>query len=131
MAGVWGNFIFALCLLISCGWAVRDTLGTAIYFMVYESGKQLGTTFAGDNPNSNKLAVVAAGGLCGLVSWAMICEFSLEAAPGSSNLKELSPQLTGTIYCRPNRLGKEHLPEKRPSLLTRTKSRAGAENRIP
>ncbi|KAK5997270.1 putative mitochondrial carrier C29A3.11c [Cladobotryum mycophilum] len=51
---------------------LRDTLGTAIYFMVYESGKQLGTTFAGDNPNSNKLAVVAAGGLCGLVSWAMI-----------------------------------------------------------
>lgn len=41
--------------------------------MVYESGKQLGTTFAGDSPNSNKLAVVAAGGLCGLVSWAMIC----------------------------------------------------------
>ncbi|RDA87899.1 hypothetical protein CP532_1683 [Ophiocordyceps camponoti-leonardi (nom. inval.)] len=51
---------------------LRDTLGTAIYFMVYESGKQLGTTFAGDSPNSNKLAVVAAGGLCGLVSWAMI-----------------------------------------------------------
>lgn len=56
--------------------AVRDTLGTSIYFMVYESGKQLGTTFAGDNPNSNKLAVVMAGGLCGLVSWALICELS-------------------------------------------------------
>jgi hypothetical protein len=42
--------------------------------MVYESGKQLGTAFGGDNPNSNKLAVVAAGGLCGLVSWAMICK---------------------------------------------------------
>jgi hypothetical protein len=53
---------------------VRDTLGTAIYFMVYESGKQLGTTFAGDQPNNNKLAVVASGGLCGLVSWAMICK---------------------------------------------------------
>lgn len=51
---------------------VRDTLGTGIYFMVYESGKQLGTTFAGDS--SNKLAVVAAGGLCGLVSWAIICK---------------------------------------------------------
>ncbi|TQS31689.1 hypothetical protein Golomagni_08022, partial [Golovinomyces magnicellulatus] len=49
---------------------LRDTLGTGIYFMVYESGKQLGTTFAGDS--SNKLAVVAAGGLCGLVSWAII-----------------------------------------------------------
>jgi hypothetical protein len=52
---------------------VRDTLGTGIYFMVYESGKQLGTAFGGDNPNSNKLSVVASGGLCGLVSWAMIC----------------------------------------------------------
>ncbi|KAG5921305.1 hypothetical protein E4U61_006873 [Claviceps capensis] len=51
---------------------LRDTLGTGIYFMVYESGKQVVTTMAGDNPNSNKLAVVAAGGMCGLVSWAMI-----------------------------------------------------------
>lgn len=48
--------------------------------MVYESGKQLGTTFAGDSPNSNKLAVVAAGGLCGLVSWAMICEETLDCS---------------------------------------------------
>lgn len=51
---------------------LRDTLGTGIYFMVYESGKQLGTTMAGDNPNNNKLAVVTAGGMCGLVSWALI-----------------------------------------------------------
>ncbi|KAK7208789.1 hypothetical protein V2G26_015967 [Clonostachys chloroleuca] len=51
---------------------LRDTLGTAIYFMVYESGKHLGTTFSGDKPGSNKLAVVTAGGLCGLVSWALI-----------------------------------------------------------
>ncbi|KAM3439924.1 hypothetical protein MY4824_002431 [Beauveria thailandica] len=52
------------------GILVRDTVGTGIYFMVYESGKQLGTTFAGDS--SNKLAVVAAGGSCGLISWAII-----------------------------------------------------------
>ncbi|KAL0940766.1 mitochondrial carrier protein [Colletotrichum truncatum] len=51
---------------------LRDTLGTAIYFMVYESGKQLGTTFGGDHPTTNKLAVVVSGGLCGIVSWAMI-----------------------------------------------------------
>ncbi|KAF5243866.1 hypothetical protein FAUST_2632 [Fusarium austroamericanum] len=51
---------------------LRDTLGTSIYFMVYESGKQIGNTLAGDHPNSNKVAVVAAGGMCGLVSWAMI-----------------------------------------------------------
>ncbi|KAH6688308.1 integral membrane ornithine transporter of mitochondria [Plectosphaerella plurivora] len=51
---------------------LRDTLGTAIYFMVYESGKQLVTTFGGDHPSTNKLAVVTSGGLCGIVSWAMI-----------------------------------------------------------
>jgi hypothetical protein len=51
---------------------LRETLGTGIYFMVYESGKQLGNTFFGDDPNSNKLAVMTAGGLCGLVSWALI-----------------------------------------------------------
>jgi hypothetical protein len=55
---------------------LRDTLGTSIYFMVYESGKQIGNTLAGDHPNSNKVAVVAAGGMCGLVSWAMICKLS-------------------------------------------------------
>lgn len=54
---------------------MRDTIGTGIYFMVYESGKQLGTTFAGDS--SNKLAVVAAGGSCGLISWAIICMVDL------------------------------------------------------
>lgn len=73
---LWLVYLVLLCLLThAILGAVRDTLGTAIYFMVYESGKQLGTTFAGDSPNSNKLAVVAAGGLCGLVSWAMICEY--------------------------------------------------------
>jgi hypothetical protein len=41
--------------------------------MVYESGKQLVTTFGGDHPSTNKLAVVTSGGLCGIVSWAMIC----------------------------------------------------------
>ncbi|KAL2753727.1 hypothetical protein ACRALDRAFT_2110407 [Sodiomyces alcalophilus JCM 7366] len=51
---------------------LRDTLGTAIYFMVYESGKQLGTTFGGDHPTGNKLAIVTSGGLCGIVSWALI-----------------------------------------------------------
>jgi hypothetical protein len=65
------SFLYILTKLV-----VRDTLGTSIYFMVYESGKQIGNTLAGDHPNSNKVAVVAAGGMCGLVSWAMICKFS-------------------------------------------------------
>lgn len=54
--------------------AVRDSLGTGFYFMTYESSKQLLTTFGGDNTHSNPLAVLVAGGLCGIVSWAMICK---------------------------------------------------------
>lgn len=59
---------------------VRDTLGTGIYFMTYESSKQLLTTFGGDGTHSNPLAVLVAGGLCGIVSWAMICEYRRETA---------------------------------------------------
>lgn len=54
--------------------AVRDALGTGIYFMTYESSKQLLTNFGGAGTPSNPLAVLLAGGLCGIVSWAMICE---------------------------------------------------------
>ncbi len=53
---------------------MRDSIGTGIYFMTYESSKQLLTTFGGDHTHSNPLAVLVAGGLCGIVSWAMICE---------------------------------------------------------
>ncbi|KAH9907975.1 mitochondrial carrier domain-containing protein [Xylariomycetidae sp. FL2044] len=51
---------------------LRDTLGTGIYFATYESGKQLLTTFSGKDAHKNPIAVLAAGGLCGIVSWAMI-----------------------------------------------------------
>lgn len=51
---------------------LRDTLGTGIYFTTYESSKQLLTTFGGDGTHSNPFAVLVAGGLCGIVSWAMI-----------------------------------------------------------
>ena len=54
---------------------VRDTLGTAIYFVVYESSKQLVTTFGGDHPHARKVAVLMSGGLCGIVSWAAICKW--------------------------------------------------------
>ena len=50
---------------------VRDTIGTAVYFMSYESGKQMLATYAGGSPTS-PLAVVTAGGLCGIVSWACV-----------------------------------------------------------
>jgi len=51
---------------------LRDTLGTAIYFMTYESSKQLLTTYRGDKSPTNPFAVVVAGGLCGVASWALI-----------------------------------------------------------
>jgi solute carrier family 25 (mitochondrial carnitine/acylcarnitine transporter), member 20/29 len=50
---------------------VRDTIGTAVYFMTYESGKQMLATYGGGSPTS-PLAVVTAGGLCGIVSWACV-----------------------------------------------------------
>ncbi len=51
---------------------VRDTLGTGIYFMTYESSKQLLTTYRGDKSTTNPLAVVLAGGICGVTSWTLI-----------------------------------------------------------
>lgn len=55
---------------------VRDTLGTAIYFAVYESSKQLGTSLGGEHPYARKLSVLMSGGLCGIVSWAAICKWA-------------------------------------------------------
>ncbi|RYO89666.1 hypothetical protein DL766_004070 [Monosporascus sp. MC13-8B] len=52
--------------------AVRDTLGTGIYFATYESSKQVLTTFSGRDAHKNPVAVLAAGALCGIVSWALI-----------------------------------------------------------
>jgi hypothetical protein len=66
---------------------VRDTLGTATYFMTYESSKQLLTTFGGDGTHSNPLAVLVAGGLCGIVSWALICK-SLPSPPNTVLISE-------------------------------------------
>ncbi|KFX97250.1 hypothetical protein V495_01690 [Pseudogymnoascus sp. VKM F-4514 (FW-929)] len=51
---------------------LRDTLGTAIYFMTYESVKQVLLTYRGDNTTTSPVAVAGAGGLCGVVSWALI-----------------------------------------------------------
>lgn len=50
---------------------LRDTIGTALYFMTYESTKQLLANARGREPTSEG-AVVIAGGLCGIVSWACI-----------------------------------------------------------
>ncbi|KAI9811437.1 MAG: hypothetical protein M1827_005420 [Pycnora praestabilis] len=44
---------------------VRDTLGTSIYFMCYESSKQILATYQGSTPTS-PIPVAIAGGLCGV-----------------------------------------------------------------
>ncbi|KAF2690829.1 mitochondrial carrier [Lentithecium fluviatile CBS 122367] len=56
---------------------LRDTIGTGIYFVTYESVKQLLANARGSSPTS-PLAVVTAGGMCGLVSWA--CIFPIDTA---------------------------------------------------
>ncbi|EHA56782.1 hypothetical protein MGG_11878 [Pyricularia oryzae 70-15] len=50
---------------------LRDTLGTGLYFMTYESAKQILTSLSGTY-QSNPLPVLISGGLCGIVSWALI-----------------------------------------------------------
>lgn len=56
---------------------MRDTIGTGIYFVTYESAKQMLANARGSSPTT-PLAVVVAGGLCGLVSWA--CIFPIDTA---------------------------------------------------
>lgn len=50
---------------------LRDTIGTSIYFITYESAKQLMGNARGKSSTS-PYAVVVAGGLCGIVSWACV-----------------------------------------------------------
>ena len=52
--------------------AVRDTIGTAIYFTTYESTKQLLVKFQGSDSPTSPSSVAMAGGFCGLASWACV-----------------------------------------------------------
>ena len=56
---------------------MRDTIGTSIYFMTYESAKQIFGNARGYSPTS-PFAVMAGGGLCGIVSWA--CTYPVDVA---------------------------------------------------
>ena len=56
---------------------LRDTIGTAIYFTTYESAKQMMANARGKSPTS-PYAVVVAGGLCGIVSWACVSIYLTE-----------------------------------------------------
>ena len=53
---------------------LRDTIGTSIYFITYESSKQLMANARGKSPTS-PYAVLVAGGLCGIVSWACVSDY--------------------------------------------------------
>lgn len=65
---------------------MRDSIGTGIYFVTYESVKQILANARGTSP-THPLAVVIAGGLCGLVSWACV---STPSAPVSLRLLTLA-----------------------------------------
>ncbi|KAF2101045.1 mitochondrial carrier [Rhizodiscina lignyota] len=68
LAGLYCGFYYHL---------LRDSIGTGVYFMTYESCKQLLANARGNSPTSPQ-AVVVAGGLCGLVSWA--CIYPIDSA---------------------------------------------------
>lgn len=48
--------------------ALRDTIGTGMYFAIYETTKQLISTYQGDH-GSPFGASMAAGALCGVIPW--------------------------------------------------------------
>ena len=52
--------------------SVRETVGTGLYFMAYESGKQLLVKSQGLNSPVSPLAVALAGGFCGMFSLAVV-----------------------------------------------------------
>lgn len=82
-----GTFRTAQNLVRHRGWAglysgfhlhlLRDSIGTGIYFVTYESVKQILANANGTSP-THPLAVIVAGGACGLVSWA--CIFPIDTA---------------------------------------------------
>ena len=55
---------------------VRDTIGTSVYFMTYESVKQLLATYQGSSSPTAPGPVAFAGGLCGLLSWISVSRVS-------------------------------------------------------
>ncbi|KAK9237201.1 mitochondrial carrier domain-containing protein [Lipomyces kononenkoae] len=50
----------------------RDSLGTSLYFTVYESSKQLFSMYNPDGGPPGPLVIAISGGLCGIFSWAVL-----------------------------------------------------------
>ncbi|RKF61442.1 putative mitochondrial carrier C29A3.11c [Golovinomyces cichoracearum] len=68
----------------------RDTIGTAAYFMTYESAKQILTTISRDKSTANPFAVAIAGGFCGVASWALIYPIDSAKSIYQSNSLKIS-----------------------------------------
>lgn len=51
---------------------VRDTIGTGVYFGIYEATKQIIQTYRGTEGTVSPVATVVAGGMCGITSWAVV-----------------------------------------------------------
>ncbi|MCJ1308333.1 hypothetical protein MMC25_001986 [Agyrium rufum] len=60
--GLWSGFRFHF---------IRDTIGTAVYFMTYESCKQLLVKFQKRESPTAPTSVAIAGGISGLVAWSV------------------------------------------------------------
>lgn len=63
---------------------LRDSLGTCTYFITYESCKQFFANARGNSPTT-PTAVVLAGGICGLVSWAAVSPLYTQAPIDKEN----------------------------------------------
>ena len=51
---------------------LRETIGSGLYFGVYESTKQIMTTYSGAEQANSRGAVLVAGGLCGVGAWLFV-----------------------------------------------------------
>ena len=78
--------------------AVRDTIGTAIYFGTYETVKQILSNGRGNEP-AEPGAVALAGATCGIVSWALVCTLQCTARIMSLTLIQIYPiDVVKTVY---------------------------------
>lgn len=53
--------------------ALRDTVGTGMFFAIYETTKQMISRYQGDHGSPFE-APMAAGALCGVIPWICVCE---------------------------------------------------------
>jgi Mitochondrial carrier protein len=59
----------------------RDTIGTGVYFGVYESTKMTITTYRGASQANTGAAIAIAGCLCGILSWCLVSSEPFVKAP--------------------------------------------------